>query len=101
MGTVAMYRVIRGGATFLDHTGTSIELVAGDVVTAGRDSVELVAMEPDTQVLRLGLLDGMESLRRWTPGQRDDIDALAGEIVTQSAVRPLRAEGAGVGHLYP
>ena len=48
----------------------------------------------------LGLLNGMESLRRWTPTQRDEVDGLAGQIITRRELRPLRTEGAPVGYLY-
>lgn len=99
-GQVAMYRVIRGSAEFLDHTGKTIELVAGDVITAGKDSVELTGVGENTQILRLGLLEGMEKLRSWTPTQRDEVDGLAGEIITDTTVRALRTEGAEVGYLY-
>ena len=99
-GTVSMYRVIRGSADFKDHTGKSYELATGDVITAGKDSLELVGVGENTQILRLGLLDGMDKLRRWTPTQRDEVDALAGQIITQSEMRPLRTEGQPVGYLY-
>ena len=54
----------------------------------------------NTQILRLGLLKGMENLRGWTPTQRDEIDGLAGQIITRKDVRPLRNEGKPVGYLY-
>ncbi len=97
---VAMYRVIRGSAEFKDHTGALHELVAGDVITAGKDALELVRMDEDTQILRLGLLSNLEGLRRWTPTQRDEVDGLAGQIITQKQLRPLRTEGLPVGYLY-
>jgi hypothetical protein len=99
-GEVAMYRVIRGSAEFKDLDGKIIDLVAGDVVTAGKDCVELVSIGENTQILRLGLLNGIENLRSWTPTQRDEIDALAGQIVTQSELRPERTEGKPVGFMY-
>ncbi len=99
-GQVAMYRIIRGSAEFTDHTGKTTELVAGDVITAGKDSVDLTGIGENTQILRLGLLNGMEKLRSWTPTQRDEIDALAGQIVEQSETRPLRTDGDDVGYLY-
>jgi hypothetical protein len=37
-----------------------IELATGDVVTASRDALQLIGMGDDTQILRLGLLNGME-----------------------------------------
>ena len=95
-----MYRVIRGSAEFRDHTGNTHELVAGDVITAGKESLDLVAVGENSQILSLGLLNGMESLRRWTPTQRDEVDGLAGQIITRRELRPLRTEGAPVGYLY-
>jgi hypothetical protein len=69
-------------------------------VTAGRNSTSLVGVGENTQVLRLGLLKGMEKLRSWTPTQRDEIDGLAGKIITRKDIRPLRTEGKPVGYLY-
>jgi hypothetical protein len=99
-GEVVIYRVIRGTAEFKDSAGKTFELATGDVVTAGKNSVQLVAVGENTQVLRLGLLKGMDNLRSWTPTQRDEIDGLAGKIITQKDVRPLRTEGQPVGYLY-
>ncbi len=99
-GEVVIYRVIRGTAEFKDSAGKTIELGTGDVVTAGKTSVTLTGLGENTQVLRLGLLKGMESLRSWTPTQRDEIDGLAGKIITGKDVRPLRTEGKPVGYLY-
>ena len=99
-GEVAMYRVIRGSAEFKDHTGATYELVAGDVITAGKGSIDLVRVDENTQILRLGLMNGMEALRKWTPTQRDEVDGLAGQIITQRELRPLRTEGKPVGYLY-
>jgi quercetin dioxygenase-like cupin family protein len=99
-GEVVIYRVIRGTAEFKDSAGKIFELVTGDVVTAGKNSVSLEGVGENTQVLRLGLLKGMENLRSWTPVQRDEIDGLAGQIITQKDVRPLRTEGKPVGYLY-
>ncbi len=99
-GEVVIYRVIRGTAEFKDSAGKTFELVTGDVVTAGKNSVSLEGVGENTQVLRLGLLKGMENLRSWTPVQRDEIDGLAGQIITQKDVRPLRTEGKPVGYLY-
>jgi hypothetical protein len=99
-GEVVMYRVIRGTAEFRDSAGKIFELATGDVVTAGKNSTELVGVGENTQILRLGLLKGMEKLRTWTPTQRDEIDGLAGKIITQKDVRPLRTEGKPVGYLY-
>jgi hypothetical protein len=59
-----------------------------------------VGLGENTQVLRLGLLKGIENLRGWTPTQRDEIDGLAGQIITRTDVRPLRNEGKPVGYLY-
>jgi quercetin dioxygenase-like cupin family protein len=99
-GEVAIYRVIRGTAEFKDSAGKTFELATGDVVTAGKNSVQLVGVGENTQVLRLGLLKGMDNLRSWTATQRDEIDGLAGKIITQKDVRPLRTEGQPVGYLY-
>ncbi|MES2751339.1 MAG: hypothetical protein V4661_08215 [Pseudomonadota bacterium] len=99
-GEVVIYRVIRGAAEFKDSAGKIIELATGDVVTASKNTITLVGMSENTQVLRLGLLKGMEKLRSWTPTQRDEIDGLAGKIITQKDVRPLRTEGKSVGYLY-
>ncbi len=68
--------------------------------TAGKNSIQVVGLGENTQVLRLGLLKGLENLRTWTPTQRDEIDGLAGKIITQKDVRPLRTEGKPVGYLY-
>jgi hypothetical protein len=99
-GEVAIYRVIRGTAEFKNKAGEAIELAAGDVVTAGKSSISLVGLGENTQVLRLGLLKGMYDLCSWTPTQRDEIDGLAGQIITQKDIRPLRTEGKPVGYLY-
>jgi hypothetical protein len=99
-GEVAMYRVIRGTAEFKDHSGATHELVAGDVITAGKDALDLAGIGENTQILRLGLMNGMENLRRWTPTQRDEVDGLADQIITQQELRPLRTEGMPVGYLY-
>lgn len=99
-GEVVIYRVIRGTAEFKDSAGQTIELATGDTVTAGKKSLTLVGIGENTQVLRLGLLKGMNNLRSWTANQRDEIDGLAGEIITQKDVRPLRTEGRPVGYLY-
>jgi hypothetical protein len=99
-GEVVIYRVIRGTAEFKDSAGKTIELATGDFVTAGKNSLQLTGVGENTQVLRLGLLKGLETLRSWTPTQRDEIDGLAGKIITQKDVRPLRTEGMPVGYLY-
>jgi quercetin dioxygenase-like cupin family protein len=99
-GEVVIYRVIRGTAEFKDSAGKIFELAAGDVVTASKNTVTLVGVGENTQVLRLGLLKGMENLCSWTPTQRDEIDGLAGQIITRKDVRPLRTEGKPVGYLY-
>lgn len=97
---VTVYRVVRGVAEFTDKAGKSIALAAGDFVTAGKNSIELAAVGENTQILRLGLLKGLESLRKWTPSQRDEIDGLGGQIITRAEMRDLRTEGATVGYLY-
>ena len=99
-GEVVIYRVIRGTAEFKDSAGKTFELSAGDVVTAGKNSTSLVGLGDNTQVLRLGLLKGLEKLRSWTPAQRDEIDGLAAKIITQKDIRPQRTEGKPVGYLY-
>ncbi|MBI3701653.1 MAG: hypothetical protein HY242_14570 [Afipia sp.] len=99
-GEVAIYRVIRGSAEFRQDDGKTFELATGDVVTAGKDAIDLIGVGENTQVLRLGLLSGMDRLRSWAPSQRDEIDSLAGKIITRKDVRPLRTEGAPVGYLY-
>ncbi|SFH64026.1 hypothetical protein [Bradyrhizobium sp. Gha] len=99
-GEVVIYRVIRGTAEFKNKSSETFELAAGDVVTAGNGSISLIAVGENTQVLRLGLLKGIENLRSWTPTQRDEIDGLAGQIITQKDIRPLRTEGKPVGYLY-
>jgi hypothetical protein len=99
-GEVVIYRVIRGTAEFRDSAGETFELATGDVVTAGKNSIQVVGVGENTQILRLGLLKGMDNLRCWTPTQRDEIDGLAGKIIAQKDVRPLRTEGKPVGYLY-
>jgi quercetin dioxygenase-like cupin family protein len=99
-GEVVIYRVIRGTAEFRDSVGKVFELATGDVVTAGKNSLQVVGIGENTQILRLGLLKGLEKLRSWTPTQRDEIEGLAGKIITQKDVRPLRTEGKPVGYLY-
>ena len=99
-GEVVIYRVIRGTAEFTNSAGENFELATGDTVTAGKNTIDLVGVDENTQILRLGLLKGMENLRSWTPTQRDEIDGLASQIITQKSIRPLRTEGAPVGYLY-
>ena len=99
-GEVGIYRVIRGTAEFENSAGENFELATGDTVTAGKNAINLIGVVENTQVLRLGLLKGMENLRNWTPTQRDEIDGLAGQIITRKDVRPLRTEGKPVGYLY-
>ena len=99
-GEVVIYRVIRGTAEFKNSAGENFELATGDTVTAGKNAITLAGVGENTQILRLGLLKGMENLRSWTPMQRDEIDGLAGQIITQKDIRPLRTEGKPVGYLY-
>ncbi|MBI3505256.1 MAG: hypothetical protein HY059_10460 [Proteobacteria bacterium] len=99
-GEVVIYQVIRGSAEFKDRAGKSFELATGDAVTAGRNAIDLVGVGENTQILRMGLLKGMENLRRWTPTQRDEIDGLGSQIITRREIRPLRTEGKPVGYLY-
>lgn len=99
-GDVVIYRIIRGTAAFKDSAVKRFELAAGDTVTAGKHSITLAELAEDTQILRLGLLKNMEQLRRWTPAQRDEIDGLAGRIITRTDIRPQRTDGKPVGYLY-
>jgi hypothetical protein len=99
-GDVVVHRIIRGTASFRDRAGKLLELAAGDTVTAGGDALDLIGMGENTQILRLGLLKGIDNLRKWTPTQRDEIDGLAGQIITAQSLRPLRIDGPPVGYLY-
>lgn len=99
-GEVVVYRVIRGTAEFKDGAGKRFELATGDSVTAGLRSATLVGLGENTQLLRLGLLKGMDDLCRWTAAQRDEIDGLAGRIITRKEARPQRTQGRPVGFLY-
>jgi hypothetical protein len=99
-GDVVIYRVIRGAAEFKDGAGKVFELATGDTVTAGKNTIHLVGLTENTQVLRLGLLKGIENLRKWTPTQRDEIDGLGDQIITRKEFRPQRTEGKPVGYLY-
>ena len=99
-GESVVYRVIRGTAEFRDGTGKVLELGTGDTVTAGKGAITLTAMAENTQILRLGLLEGIENLRKWTPAQRAEIDGLAGQIITRQELRPQRTDGKPVGYLY-
>lgn len=99
-GEVLVYRVIRGTAELKDAAGKGFELTTGDSVTFGRNAATLVGLGENTQLLRLGLLKGMDNLRRWTTAQRDEIDRLAGRIITRTAARSQRTQGKPVGYLY-
>jgi quercetin dioxygenase-like cupin family protein len=99
-GEIVVYRVIRGTAEFKDAAGKGFELATGDSVTVGKNSATLVAVGENTQLLRLGLLKNMDKLSRWTPAQRDEIDGLAGQIITRKDPRPQRTQGKPVGYLY-
>jgi hypothetical protein len=99
-GESVVHRVIRGTAEFRDGAGKILELGTGDTVTAGKGAITLIGMAENTQVLRLGLLEGIENLRKWTPTQRADIDGLAGQIITRQDLRPQRTDGKPVGYLY-
>lgn len=99
-GEVVVYRIIRGSAGFTDRSGRLLELATGDTVTAGKGALVLTQIGEDTQILRLGLLKGIEDLKMWTPTQRDEIDALAGQIITRSTLRDDRLAGSPVGYLY-
>jgi hypothetical protein len=99
-GEVVIYRVIRGTAEFENAAGKGFELATGDTVTAAGSAITLAGLGENTQILRLGLLKGMDNLRSWTPTQRDEIDGLAGQIITRRDIRPMRTEGKPVGYLY-
>lgn len=99
-GEVAIHRVIRGEADFKDKAGKTLTLGVGDTVTAGRNALRLAKVGADTQILRIGLLKGIDALRKWTPTQRDEIDGLAGQIITSRDLRPVGGESAPVGYLY-
>jgi hypothetical protein len=99
-GESVVYRVIRGTAEFKDGAGKVLELGPGDTVTAGKGAITMAGIGENTQVLRLGLLEGIENLRKWTPTQRAEIDGLAGQIITRRHLRPQRTEGLPVGYLY-
>jgi hypothetical protein len=99
-GESVVYRVIRGTAEFKDGAGKVLELGAGDTVTAGKGAITLAGIGENTQILRLGLLEGIENLRKWTPTQRAEIDGLAGQIITRQDLRPQRTDGLPVGYLY-
>ena len=92
-GEVVIYRVIRGTAEFKKRAGETFELSAGDVVTAGKESISLVGVGENTQVLRLGLLKGMNDLRGWTPTQRDEkfSQATKRRLCRARSRRPCRA----------
>jgi hypothetical protein len=99
-GESVVYRVIRGTAEFRDGAGKILEFGPGDTLTAGKGAIALVGIGENTQVLRLGLLEGIERLCAWTPTQRAEIDGLAGQIITRQEIRPDRTEGMPVGYLY-
>jgi quercetin dioxygenase-like cupin family protein len=99
-GEVVIYRIIRGTAEFKNDAGKAFELATGDVVTAGKKAINLAGVGENTQILRLGLLRGMENLRKWTPTQRDVIDGLGDQIIMRKDIRAQRAEGKPVGYLY-
>jgi hypothetical protein len=99
-GESVVHRVIRGTAEFKDGAGKVLELGPGDTATAGKGAITLTGMAENTQILRLGLLEGIENLRKWTPTQRAEIDGLASQIITRQDLRPQRTEGLPVGYLY-
>jgi len=99
-GESVVYRVIRGAAEFKDGAAKVLELGPGDTLTAGKGAITLIGISENTQVLRLGLLEGIERLCAWTPTQRADIDGLAGQIIARQEIRPDRTEGMPVGYLY-
>ncbi len=99
-GESVVYRVIRGTAEFRAGAGKVLELGPGDTITAGKGAIALIGIGENTQILRLGLLEGIERLCGWTPMQRAEIDGLAGRIITRQDLRPQRTEGLPVGYLY-
>ncbi len=99
-GESVVYRVIRGTAEFKDGAGKVLELGPGDTVTAGKGAIAPIGIGENTQILRLGLLEGIERLCGWTPTQRAEIDGLAAQIITRQDLRPQRSEGMPVGYLY-
>src|SRR3981189_3556116 len=69
-GEVVILRGIRGTAQFTNSAGENFELATGDTVTAGKNTIDLVGLGENTQILRLGLLKGMENLRSLTTKPR-------------------------------
>lgn len=99
-GEVVIFRIIRGVATFSDNFGRMITVEAGDTITANVQSIKLHEMRSDTQILRLGLLDGIEKLRRWTPVQRDEIDKLGHKLIVQHETRNIDKREYPIGYLF-
>ena len=64
------------------------QLAAGDIV-AGKNSTAPRRAGRNSPGPPAGLLKGLRGFRNWTPTQRDEIDGLAGQIITHSDVRPL------------
>lgn len=99
-GEVVIFQIIRGAATFYDNFGRIIDVKSGDVITASVQSITLHEMQADTQILRLGLLDGIEKLRRWTPVQRDEIDKLGHKLIVQHEARNFDKTEHSIGYLF-
>lgn len=58
-GESVVYRVIRGTAEFRAGAGKVLELGPGDTITAGKGAIALIGIGENTQILRLGLLEGI------------------------------------------
>ena len=99
-GEVVIFRIIRGAATISDNFGRMITMQAGDTITANPQSITLHEMQADTQILRLGLLDGIEKLRSWTPVQRDEIDKLGHRLIVQHETRNIDKIERPIGYLF-
>jgi hypothetical protein len=99
-GEVVIFQIIRGAATFYDNFDRIIDVKSGDVITASVQSITLHEMQADTQILRLGLLDGIEKLRRWTPVQRDEIDKLGHKLIVQHEARNFDKIEHPIGYLF-
>lgn len=99
-GEVVIFRIIRGAASVSDNFGRIITMEAGDTITANAQSLKLHEMQADTQILRLGLLEGIEKLRSWTPVQRDEIDKLGHRLIVQHETRNIDKREQKIGYLF-
>jgi hypothetical protein len=97
-GEVVIYRVIRGSRSSRTARERPLNLRwATSSPPARRRSASKAWGK--YRVLRLGLLKGIESLRGWTPTQRDEIDGGRSDHYAQGCP-PFRTEGKPVGYLY-